>query len=69
MKLDAIKQQLESSWDHYQQCSLSSTFGLSSAFERLHSAVTLLVQEIEKEQRKPDPLGEALNSGDGTYRP
>lgn len=23
----------------------------------------------EDERRKPDPLGEALNSGDGSYRP
>lgn len=63
MKLEAIKQQLDVSWDAFQEA-LNST-----AFERLHTAVSLLVKEIEKEQRKPDPLGEALNSGDGTYKP
>jgi len=28
-----------------------------------------LVRRLREEDRRPDPLGEALNSGDGTYRP
>jgi len=27
------------------------------------------LREIDEKQKRPDPLGEALNSGDGTYRP
>lgn len=28
-----------------------------------------LVRRLRKAARRPDPLGEALNSGDGSYRP
>ena len=27
------------------------------------------LEELERIKRAPDPLGEALNSGDGSYRP
>lgn len=27
------------------------------------------VEQLEAQQRRPDPLDEALNSGDGVYRP
>ncbi len=45
---------------------------LIDAVRSLHVAVRVLserVAELERANRQPDFLGDALNSGDGVYRP
>lgn len=32
-------------------------------------AVLSTLERVQHDAKRPDPLGEALNSGDGTYRP
>lgn len=40
-----------------------------TADEQEYNRLMGLVQRLRDADRRPDPLGEALNSGDGSYRP
>ena len=37
--------------------------------DRILAAADEALREFDEKQKRPDPLGEALNSGDGTWRP
>lgn len=37
--------------------------------DELINRVNSAIEDLENDMRRPDPLGEALNSGNGSYRP
>lgn len=56
-----------SAWANRIFAAVGNNSGLPDVCRTAFEAGWLMAKEDER--RKPDPLGEALNSGDGSYRP
>lgn len=54
---------MDESWDYHENGKDAC------AFEKLHSAVAELSQQVENSKRLPDSMQQAFNEGDGSYKP